>query len=170
VNFFSGFCLEGEELLFENFIKKGDYCVAGFSKGAIDAFSYVLDTRRRVDTLLLFSPAFFQNKDETFKRAQLHYFRKDEKRYIENFLKNCSYGSDIDLSPFFKKEDEKELKRLLNFTWRESELERLKKSGVLIEVFLGGRDKIIDSAVARDFFKPYASVYFIKEGGHLLNG
>ncbi len=170
MNFFNGFSLKGEDSFFEEFISKSDYCVAGFSKGAIEAFEYTLKTQNRVDTLQLFSPAFFQNEDKSFKRAQLHYFKKDKKSYIDNFLKNVSYPSKIDLTEFFNEESIKELEKLLNFIWKKSDLEKLKKSGVEIEVFLGGRDKIIDSSAARDFFKPFATVYFIKEGGHLLNG
>jgi hypothetical protein len=40
--------------------------------------------------------------------------------------------------------------------------------GTKIEIFLGGVDKIIDSSKAKEFFKDFATVYYIKEKGHLL--
>ena len=77
-NFFSGFCFEDECELFDDYLIQNDFTVAGFSYGAIKAFKYVLNSSFRVDKLQLFSPAFFQNFDEKFKRTQLMYFKKDE--------------------------------------------------------------------------------------------
>lgn len=47
-------------------------------------------------------------------------------------------------------------------------LQKLLDKGIKIEVYLGGVDKIIDSSKAREFFKNFATVYYIKEKGHLL--
>ena len=68
MKFFSGFCLEGEEKLFDDFTCKNDFCVVGFSYGAQKALEYTLTCRERVDKLQLISPAFFQNKQEKFKK------------------------------------------------------------------------------------------------------
>jgi RNA recognition motif-containing protein len=44
----------------------------------------------------------------------------------------------------------------------------LLEKNIKIEVFLGQLDKIIDAQAVYDFFKPYATVYFIKNSGHIL--
>ena len=170
MRFFSGFSLRGEESLFEGYLQKSDYTVAGFSKGAIDAFEYALSSGERIDTLQLISPAFFMEKGEAFKRAQIHYFQKNPEAYIEQFLQNCVWPSARDLHPFLRPGTREELEKLLNYRWPEEGLQELRDRGIRIELFLGGRDKIIDSTQAEAFFKPYATVYFIKEGGHILNG
>ncbi len=170
MKFFSGFCLENEEIFFKEFLYEDKFSVAGFSKGAILAFEYVKDAKFRIDKLQLFSPAFFQDKEEKFKRAQTIFFVKDQDKYIENFLKNVSYPAKIDLKNHLKKESKKELERLLNYVWKKEELEKIAKRGVLIEVYLGEKDKIIDSKKAKEFFKEFATVYYIKNRGHLLKG
>ena len=48
------------------------------------------------------------------------------------------------------------------------DLEKVISRGTRIEVFLGADDKIIDSKEAYEFFKEYATVYFIKNKGHIL--
>ncbi len=170
MKFFSGFCLNKEEELFEDFLQKNRFTVAGFSKGAIEALKYALKTSKRVDKLQLFSPAFFQNKNEKFKKTQTLFFRKDKKRYIENFLKNVSYPSKIDMRKYFKEDDEKTLSYLLNYQWSENDFKNLEKKGIFVEVYLGEKDKIIDSKEAFSFFKNYAQTYFIKNVGHILKG
>lgn len=170
MNFFSGFSLEGEAKLFEAYAKEGIYCVSGFSLGAIKACEYVLQSSRRVDTLQLFSPAFFQNKSDKFKRLQTISYQKNQAAYEETFLKNIAYPSVVDMQVYFKQDTVDSLEILLHFIWDEAVLQSLVKKGVLIEVYLGGKDKIIDAKAAYDFFKPYCTVYFIKEGGHILHG
>jgi predicted esterase len=80
--YFSGFCFQNEQILFENFLLKNDFTVAGFSYGAIRAFEYALKNRHRIDTLQLFSPAFFQDKSESFKKLQLLAFQKNNNKLI----------------------------------------------------------------------------------------
>lgn len=166
--YFSGFSLENEEELFEEYRLDNDFSISGFSYGAIKAFEYVLSTDIRVDTLQLFSPAFFQTQDEKFKRMQLMFFKKDSKSYCDNFLKNISYPDTLDINKYFKEGSFDSLSELLTYTWDEKKLEKIVNKGTKIEVYLGGRDKIIDSTSAKEFFKNYATVYFIKDASHIL--
>lgn len=168
-NYHSGFSLKDESKLFDEFIIKNDFTVSGFSYGAIKAFEEVLSTNLRVDKLQLFSPAFFQTKDKKFKRMQLMFYKKDENTYCNNFLKNISFPSLIDCNKYFAKGTYLELEELIYYEWNEDKLEELVQKGTKIEVFLGADDKIIDSTKAKDFFMKYATVYFIKDVGHILN-
>ena len=167
-NFFSGFCFSSESELFFDYLEEGEFIVSGFSYGAIKAFKQALESKTRLDKLQLFSPAFFQTKDEKFKRMQLMFFKKDEDAYIKNFLENLKDKSTNSIENFFKKGSFKELEELLNFKWSKEDLEELIKKGIKIEVFLGQNDKIIESLAAKDFFKEFATVYYFKDKGHLL--
>jgi len=168
MKFFSGFCLQDENELFKCFLQEGDFVVGGFSYGAIKALEYALNSNKRVNRLILLSPAFFNDKSESFKRAQLLYFKKDKKKYIENFLKNAASNSEIDLKKYYKEGDLKELKELLYYKWQKEKLEKLLKKGIAIEVFLGGKDKIINANLALDFFKDLTVTYYIKNANHIL--
>lgn len=167
-NFFSGFCFSNECELFKEYLEKNDFTISGFSYGAIKAFKYVLNSKTRVDKLQLFSPAFFQNQDEKFRKMQLMFFKKDEEQYIKNFLQNVKFPEKKEIGNYFKKGTKEELKELLEFTWDKENLEKLVLSRVKIEVFLGAKDLIIDSKEAKEFFKDFATVYYFKEKGHLL--
>ena len=173
-NYFSGFCLKGEKKLFDDYLIKNDFTISGFSYGAQKALNAAIETlekKKRVDLIQLFSPAFFNDKDEKFKRMQLMFFKKDSDSYCENFLNNTSYPcalDDFSLRSYFVKGSFDELKELLYYEWDEKKLQRLVECGVGIEVFLGGNDKIIDSIKAKEFFVQYATVYFVKDAGHVL--
>ena len=167
-NFHSGFCFKNECELFKDYLEIGDFIISGFSYGAIKAFLHVKNSEKRVDKLQLFSPAFFQTKDEKFKRMQLMFFKKDEDAYTKNFLENVKNKSTKSIEHFFKKGSFQELNELLNFKWSKEDLEELIKKGIKIEVFLGQNDKIIDSLDAKEFFKEFATVYYFKDKGHLL--
>ena len=169
VNYFSGFSLEGEEELFESYIDTSDYCVAGFSYGAQKAFEYVYHTTQRVDKLILLSPAFFQTQKPSFIRTQLRYFEANNETYIKQFLHNVSYPSNIDLSNYLRIGNKKELEALLTYKWDLRKLQAIQSRGTVIEVFLGEKDKIIDSGKALAFFTGITR-YFIKDVGHLLKG
>lgn len=168
--YFSGFSLENEKELFNDYIIENDFTISGFSFGAIKAFEEALNSEKRVDLLQLFSPAFFQTQNEKFVRMQLMFFKKDSKSYCENFLKNISYPSNIDTSVYFKEGTSEELQTLLTYKWDEEKLNKLLEKGTKIEVYLGGVDKIIDSSKACEFFKNFSTVYFIKNSGHILKG
>jgi len=166
LEFFSGFCLRDESELFNEFLSFSNYEVAGFSYGAIKAFEYCLKTKKRVDSLTLLSPAFFMDKSKKFKRLQLLHFKRDKTTYMKNFLENCSYPSNINLSKYLYEDSYEDLEKLLNYEWREEEFLKLK--GVDIKVYLAQDDKIINSKNAMDFFKKVARVYYIKKRGHIL--
>jgi hypothetical protein len=166
--YFSGFCFFEESELFQDYIIQNDFTVSGFSFGAIKAFEEVLTSNNRVDKLQLFSPAFFQTQNEKFKRTQIMYFKKDANAYCQTFLSNVLSPLDLDISKYFKLGSIEELQELLYYEWREEKLQNLIDKGVKIEVYLGGNDKIIDALKAQEFFKKFATVYYIKEKGHLL--
>ena len=170
MRFFSGFSLCQEKEVFAPYLKESDFVVAGFSKGAIDALEFALQSDIRIDLLQLFSPAFFMDKEEFYKQSQLDYFQKNEKLYIRQFLKNIAYPSSKKMDAYYCHEDISELERLLFYNWKERDLQKLAQKGIMLEVYLGGRDKIIDPMAVKAFFQPYATVYFIKEGGHILDG
>lgn len=170
MKFFSGFSLKNEKHFFDAYIYKNDFTVCGFSYGAIKAFDYTckqLEEGKRVDTLQLFSPAFFQSKDEKFKRLQVMAYRKNENVYLEQFLNAC-------FLPYKRKDVTRnvtvleELENLLNYEWNASVLSRLREKGIKIEVYLGGNDQIINTEAAKEFFLDVATVTYIKEANHFL--
>jgi len=170
MQFFSGFSLQNEEYLFEALIKKSEYSVCGFSYGALSALSVtleMLEKSQRVDTLQLFSPAFFQTKDEKFKRLQLMTYKKNRDTYMSQFIVSC-------FSPYSEKLVEykdtsfKELKELLYYEWSLEDLKKVEESGVKIEVYLGGKDEIIDVKSAKKFFLQNSTVTYIKNANHFL--
>ncbi|WP_297442585.1 pimelyl-ACP methyl ester esterase BioV [Sulfurimonas sp.] len=170
MKFFSGFSLKNEEHFFQEFIKESDFTVCGFSYGAIKAYRYAkecISQGKRVDTLQLFSPAFFQTQGDKFKRLQMLSYSKERKKYIEQFIDAC-------FSPYakeeleFQKTTKEELEELLNFQWSFDELKFLIDNGVTVEVYLGGCDAIIDVDSAKDFFVKVATVSYIKDANHFL--
>ena len=166
--FFSGFCLQNEAKLFDFWLNNSNYTVAGFSYGAIKAVEYVLNSKSRVDRLILLSPAFFNDKDKKFKKMQLLYFAKDKDSYIKNFINNITNGSKVDISNYLKEGSKEELKELLNYQWDIEKLKKITNQGTIIEVILGSKDKIINSKSAKDFFEQIATVYCIKNANHIL--
>ena len=168
MKFFSGFCFQNEAKLFNEYLEVSDFCVAGFSHGAIKAFEYASTCRDRIDKLQLFSPAFFQDKSDKFKRLQTISFAKNQDRYIQNFLNQVKYPCDIDIEKYFKKSSSIELEELLNYEWDVKKIQALKDKNIDIEVYVGAEDKIINPNAVLDFFTPYANIYFIKNTGHLL--
>jgi hypothetical protein len=170
MKFYSGFSLKNESHFFKDFIKESQYNVSGFSYGAIKAFSYVkeqLDASKRVDTLQLFSPAFFQTKGDRFKKLQLLAHDKNQKEYVREFLNACFYPYSTKVVEC-KETTSNELDELLNYQWQMQELKDISKKGVKIEVYLGGEDKIIDVKGAREFFLKVATLTYIKDGNHFL--
>lgn len=170
MKFYSGFALAHEQEYFRDYIDNTDFCICGFSYGAIKALRYTLEqlqNKKRVDRLQLLSPAFFQTKDEKFKKVQLMGYRKSKDIYLEEFLKSC-------FLPYAKKSVKlyqssvEELNELLEYRWDKKELEYIKNSGVKIEVYLGGNDNIIDAKGAKEFFLEFATITFIKDANHFL--
>jgi len=168
--FFSGFSLHGEADFFDAFLDRGEYSVSGFSYGAIKALSHVNDllkSSKRVDKLQLFSPAFFQTKSAKFKKLQLLSYTKSKNVYMDAFLNSCFAPYDKK-DTHYKENTKEELSELLNYEWLNSEFEELSEKGVIIEVYLGEADHIIDVNGAREFFTQLATVTYIKDANHFL--
>ena len=168
MRYFSGFCLQNEEALFEPYLIKSDFTVAGFSYGAIKAMEYTFTCKTRIDTLQLFSPAFFQDKDAKFKKLQTLAFAKNSDNYTKNFMQNIVYPSQENISSYRKIGTLEELNELLHYIWDKTCLNSLKKRGIHIEVYVGEKDTIVNAQSIKDFFLDYATVYYIKNVGHIL--
>lgn len=170
MKFYSGFSLKNDSVFFKDYIKDSQYMACGFSYGAIKAFKYVkeqLACGNRIDTLQLFSPAFFETKSDKFKRLQTISYSKSKNRYLSQFLESC-------FKPY-KKQDValvessvEELNELLSYEWSVSELRYIADNGVSIEVYLGGKDEIIDVKAAKELFIDVATVTYIKNANHFL--
>jgi hypothetical protein len=169
MHFYSGFCLRNESDFFAPWLRADAYTVAGFSYGAIKALRHVLDSRSRIDTLQLLSPAYFCSKPESFKRMQIKGYRRDGAAYRSRFIESCFAPYPV-LDVDTVDDGVEALEELLNYAWPEMLLQTLKERGVRIEVYLGEKDAVIDAEAAAAFFKPYATVYFIKQANHFLQG
>lgn len=168
MNFYSGFCLSGEEEIFSSYHDRGEFCISGFSLGAIEAFEYVIQSKKRIDKLQLFSPAFFMDKNLKFKRLQEMFFKKDKKSYLDNFFKNIAYPSQINMQDYYDDSPQEALHKLLSYEWPKKHLHQLRKKGIVIEVYLGSEDKIIDVEKTKVFFRDVATIIMIKDVGHIL--
>jgi len=169
--YFNGFSLKGEEKFFIDslLINESEHLVVGFSYGAQKALEYVYHTKKRVDRLILLSPAFFHIEKPSFIRTQLHYFEVGKEAYIQKFLKNTLFPSKANLTPFLQAGTKEELKALLEYQWDVCKLAHILENGTIIEVFLGEKDQIIPSVSAYHFFEPVVTkTYWIKNVGHLL--
>jgi len=168
MRYFNGFSLKNEQELFSNYLIKSDFTVGGFSYGAIKAFEYALKTKSRTDKLQLFSPANFANRNTEFKKLQLIHYRRDRRLYIKNFLQIATSPKKIDMSKYIASSNVDELKELLDYVWDVEKLKALQKKGVKIEVYLGEYDKIVNPEQNYNFFRKFATVYYIKNVGHIL--
>ncbi len=168
MKFFSGFCLSGEETLFEGWIDHSDFSVAGFSYGAIKAYEYALACKSRIDRLYLISPAYFMEKDENFKKLQLSLFAKNPMKYRDNFLAQAN-ARNRDIGHFTHLGSQEELAELLNYRWSVEGFDKLRERGVQCEIFIGGEDKIVDPKAVKEFFSDKGTLYFIKAGDHFLS-
>lgn len=170
--FFGGFGFSDDIGLFSdileqyNLLDSSDYSICGFSFGAQKAIKYALDSKNRINRIILLSPAFFNNKDMDFRKSQLLYFKKNKNLYMKNFLRNIGFSSDMD--KFLKEPNIDDLESLLRYDFNPDDFKKLQDKGILIMVFLGQLDRIIDSDVALEFFKDFGIVYFLKNTNHLL--
>lgn len=167
MRFYSGFALTEDQHFFDPYLKHSDYTVAGFSYGAIKAAQYTAEACERIDTLQLFSPAFFQTKKESFRRLQMGGYFKDSERYLENFLTSCFAPAPV-APMILGSNDAESLQELLYFEWTSELIESIRAKGIRIEVYLGLEDQVIDVMGAREFFLPYATVTSIKKANHFL--
>ncbi len=170
MNYFNGFSLRGEERFFKKLLVDSDFAVSGFSYGAQKATEYVAAISKRVDRLVLLSPAYFSDKDRTFKRMQLRAFRSDPQEYAERFLRNVAAPQRIDLSAYLSLGSYEELEALLYYEWDAQMLRDIAARGTQIEVFFGMKDRIVDTEAAAEFFLSTGAcvVYRLKDAGHLL--
>lgn len=170
MQFYSGFSLKNEIHFFDEFLKKSDYTIAGFSYGAIAAFDATrefLQTSKRVDTLQLFSPVFFQAKDKKFKRVQTMTYKKNREDYMQTFINSCFLPYEK-IKVEYKETSLDELQELLNYEWSLADLKKVVQSGVKIEVYLGSEDNIVDAKSAKEFFIECATITTIKKANHFL--
>ena len=170
MKFFSGFSLQNDAIFFNDFMSKSDFSVSGFSYGAIKAFEYVQDALKdgkRVDRLQLFSPAFFQSRDIKFKRLQTLSFKRSSDTYIREFIESCFLPYEVQEVELIEGSLD-ELNELLYYEWSRDALQKIVNQGVIIEVYLGGNDKIIDVNAAREFFLDVATLTYIKKANHFL--
>ena len=168
MKYFNGFSLCNEEKFFKEKLIESEYSVAGFSYGTQKAFEYVYNSTKRVDRLVLISPAFFQNHKKSFIKTQLRYFKSDRESYTKQFLQNVAYPSSVDLTPYLSDGTYEELESLLGYVWEKEKILELLARGVIIEVFMGDSDKIVDTKRSYEFFSDLVPVYLFKGRGHLL--
>ena len=171
MKFYSGFSFSNEDELFSSLIKESEYTVCGFSYGAIKAFEYVkesLKNTKRVDTLQLFSPAFFQTKPDKFKRLQTLAYAKNNEKYLSQFRESCFSPYTIKEVSASRQTNKEDLEELLQYEWSLDALKDLESKGVIIEVYLGGEDAIIDVMAAQEFFLQVATVTYVKSANHCL--
>jgi len=165
--FYSGFCLRNESDFFAPWLRRDTYTVAGFSYGAVKALRHILERRERIDTLQLFSPAYFLDKTEGFKRLQLKAYRRDTALYRSRFTESCFAPYPVQEVETYD-EGAEALEELLTYEWPAETLRTLAERGIRIEVYLGEKDAVIDAAAAREFFTAYATVYYFKNANHFL--
>ncbi len=168
MRFFSGFGFRNEEDFFDEFLVNNDFSIAGFSYGAIKAFEAAYNSSFRVDLLQLFSPAFFQDKSSAFKKLQIMSFKKNNDKYMDNFYNNAIYPSTKLIKNYKKSSNIEDLKELLYYVWDKTKLRVLVKKGIKIEVYLGEYDKITDTKRVLEFFRDFATIYFLNKKGHTL--
>ena len=168
MKYFNGFSLKNEEACFSNYIDSNHNAVVGFSYGAQQAFEYVYTTQSRVDRLILLSPAFFQTQKPSFIRTQLRYFEAGQEAYVKQFLENIAYPSSLSLDTYLNIGTKEALEALLSYIWDEDKIKEVLSRGTTIEVFIGDKDKIVDSKESIAFFKNLSTLYTIKDAGHLL--
>ncbi|MDR2905103.1 MAG: hypothetical protein LBU73_04015 [Helicobacteraceae bacterium] len=167
---FSGFGFKNEFDLFHNFLpenyEKTQFSTAGFSMGAIKAVLHAIQSENRVEKLYLFSPAFFQDKDDNFRENELKIFAEKQELYMKFFYRKCGKINDEykDKNPNIN-----DLKFLLNHKWELNDFNALKNTEITI--FLGEKDAIMDSKKAMRFFaQTHAQIFYIKNANHTLQG
>ncbi|KIM10888.1 MAG: hypothetical protein KU37_09205 [Sulfuricurvum sp. PC08-66] len=171
MRFYSGFALVGDAKLFEAWLDRGEYTIAGFSYGAKAAFEAVieaLNAKVRIDRLQLFSPLFFEQKKERYRILQYEAYTQNSASYIKHFLDNCYAPAINDLRIETGAHTLAMLEELLTYRWSSTQLERVVAAGVHIDVYVGAQDKIVDAKAIESFFCPFATVHTFAHAGHFL--
>lgn len=164
--FYSGFCLNGEEGLFDEFLPSFGEYIAGFSYGSIAALKFAAQNKD-VAKLILLSPAYYTHKSADFKEAQIAAFETDPALYRLKLLKKSGL-SEEEGKRYGIPGTSAELRELLYFDWNASEIASVSHRGVKIEVFIGGNDRVVEPEASAEFFRQYGSVYYLKNKNHIL--
>lgn len=164
--FFNGFALEMDEAVKNRFYHASDFTIAGFSYGAQRAVEEALQSSQRIDSLLLFSPAFFQHYDDAFKIAQLNAYEKSPQTYMKRFVKNAVAPYNYTLS--VGDHSKVMLQSLLFYNYVSSDLKKLVERGIAISVYASKLDKVVSYEQMYAFFKPYATITTFNSANHLL--
>lgn len=164
--FYSGFCLSGEEGLFDEFLPSFGEYAAGFSYGSIAALKFAAQNKD-VTKLILLSPAYYTHKDADFKEAQIAAFEADPELYRLKLLKKSGLRED-EGERYGIPGTSAQLRELLYFDWGDSEIASVVDKGVKIEVFIGGGDRVVEPEASAEFFRRYGSVYYLKNKNHIL--
>ncbi len=167
--YFSGFSLANENELFPFWLKNCKaFCVAGFSYGAIKALEFALQTKKRVDRVILLSPAFFNDVEQSLKKREINSFKRNQEAYLKQFFRNIKGKCNIDIYKYYNKGSLFELETLLYYEWKKEKILELINRGIEIEVILGGKDNIINLEGAINFFTNITTTYLVKKANHLL--
>ena len=168
MRFFSGFCLAGEEELFDEYLPAYGSFVSGFSYGAQKALRYAI-TDESIKKLILLSPAFYSHKEEAFKEAQIAAFVSNPKLYALKLLKKSGLKDEERLK-YEANGTKEELTELLYFEWRAEDFNRLIDRGASIEVFTGLVDRVVEQASAIEFFESFGKIklYKLENKNHIL--
>lgn len=165
---FSGFCFYNELPLFDELIDKSCLSISAFSYGCIEAIEHIINNDINIDKLYMFSPSFFNNKTLSFKKNQLKIFKKNEKKYIDFFYKNCLQNKEINIDKYKKTDNVQVLEKLLFYKWKTTIIKAIISKNIEIIVHFGDCDTIIDINEAKIFFKNYATIIEIPNANHLL--
>lgn len=171
--YFSGFCFKNEFDLFNHIysdfnLNLNEFDVVGFSYGAqkaLDFTFYNLKKNKRINRLFLLSPALFNDKSlesKNFIRFQLKSFSMNKHEYINNFLNKCGFDNN---SKYIINGNYDELNELLNYDFSKIEYVSCK---IKIFIFIGEKDRIINSTKSFLFFKKFGITLFLKDCNHLL--
>ena len=165
--FFSGFSLCGEELLFKDYYEDDGENACGFSYGAQKAFLYT-KSNPHIKRLTLLSPAFYMQKTEEFKEIQIAAFVQNPDLYRLKLLKKsglnpeetAKYGADA-TAP--------ELRELLYFEWEAEDIKAMLERRVQIEVYIGGKDGVVEPKPSFGFFEHCgAKTVWLEDKNHIL--
>lgn len=170
MKYFGDFCFSDDVALFSHIINSynlvGEYNIFGFGCGAQKAVSYALESKKRIERLVLFSPMFLNDKSMDFKRQQILFFSKNTTLYMKLFLENIGFTKELE--SYLQSPRVEDLKAGLEYQFSLDILDRIISKGILINVFFGWRDSIVDIDSASAFFAKNAIVYLLKERNHLL--
>lgn len=137
--------------MFAEYFDSSSDAVCGFSYGAQKAFSYVRKTPD-IKRLILLSPAFYMQKTDEFREAQIGVFADNPELYRLKLLKKSGFAAD-EMTAYQADGTADALRELLYFRWDSGELNKLAMQGVQIEVYIGSKDGVVEPKPSYEFFK-----------------